>query len=66
LQFPARIPASPEQVGESRNSWLQQLLIVYQLAGSRAKPGRHPWWQLQGPCCDCPALPAPATAVLHW
>jgi adenosine deaminase len=36
LQFPARIPASPEQVGESRDSWLQQLVSVYQLAIARA------------------------------
>jgi hypothetical protein len=39
LQFPARIPASPEQVGKSCDSWLQQLVTVYQLAGYRAKPG---------------------------
>jgi adenosine deaminase len=39
LQFPARIPASPQQVSESIYSWLQQLVTVYQLAGSRAKPG---------------------------
>jgi hypothetical protein len=33
LQFTARIPASPERVGESSNSWLQQLETVYQLPG---------------------------------
>jgi hypothetical protein len=37
LQFPARIPALPELVGESKDSWLQQLVSVYQLAGSRAR-----------------------------
>jgi hypothetical protein len=37
LQFPARIPALPELLGESKDSWLQQLVTVYQLAGSHAR-----------------------------